>query len=269
MGVDAAAGLRVVFLGTGDAFSLERAGAGLAVQYPSGEVLLLDTSAGPDVLRRLRSAGIGADRVGAVVLSHQHYDHAGGLFAVLLHTMRRERPLDVYCPEGAVAPLQEALRALLPFVPAVMGERLRWHGCRDGQAVAVAQDAARLGFVAVEHGEVGALGVVLQAGARRLVYSGDTRPSAALTRAAQGADVLVHDALNLEADVGPTTARPASLHSTAADAGRLAAAAGVRRLFLTHVGDATTERCGRLVAEARRYFDGPVEVAADLREFVL
>jgi ribonuclease BN (tRNA processing enzyme) len=90
-----------------------------------------------------------------------------------------------------------------------------------------------------------------------------------LTAAAGGADLLVHDALNLEAELGPTAARPTSVHSTAADAGRAAAHAGVGHLVLTHLGDATPERCVRLAAEARRHFAGPVTVAADLTEIRL
>jgi ribonuclease Z len=269
MGANAGAALRVVFLGTGDGVSVERAGAALAVCLPDGATLLLDTSAGPDLLRGLHRAGIALDAIQTVALSHQHYDHAGGLFALLLHVMRRDRPLDVYCPAGAVAPLQAALGALLPFLPGLMGPRLRWHGCREGDAVEVAGGGARLSFVAVDHGEVESLGIVVTAAGRRLVYSGDTRPCPGLAAAAAGADLLVHESLNLEAEQGPTSERPTSVHSTAADAARVAAQAGVGRLVLTHVGDASPDRCAQLEAEARRHFAGPVTVAADLMEVVL
>jgi ribonuclease Z len=67
---------------------------------------------------------------------------------------------------------------------------------------------------------------------RRLVFSGDTRPCAAIENAAGGADVLVHEATFLDRD-----ARLAAdgAHSTARQAAELARRAGVRLPVLTHI----------------------------------
>jgi ribonuclease Z len=89
----------------------------------------------------------------------------------------------------------------------------------------------------------------------RIVYSGDSRPCDTLVDAARGADLLIHEAS------GPA-ARAEGLrqvgHSTAADAGSVAARAGVRALALFHVPSSEWV-APDLLAEARRHAPG-VEV---------
>ncbi len=66
----------------------------------------------------------------------------------------------------------------------------------------------------------------------KVVFSGDTRPCAALREAATGADLLVHDATYASADE-----REQAIvygHSTFPEAAKTAASAGARRLWLTH-----------------------------------
>ena len=115
-----------------------------------------------------------------------------------------------------------------------------------------------------EHGSMPNFAVRIEAGTRALVYSSDTRPSEAVVGLARGADPLVHEATFAESD------RPAGravAHSSAADAGRVAASAGARRLILTHVGAEYHADIEAIAEEARRYFAGPVEIAEELRVY--
>ncbi len=86
---------------------------------------------------------------------------------------------------------------------------------------------------------------------RTVVISGDTRPVDALRDAARGADLLVHEATFSHADL--VRARETG-HSTAAEAAQLAAAAGVKRLVLTHISPRYSREAPELVAEARAIF---------------
>ncbi len=95
---------------------------------------------------------------------------------------------------------------------------------------------------------------------RRVALSGDTRPCERLARAAEGADLLVHEATFAEEE----RARALETHhSTALEAGRIAAQAGVGSLVLTHVSTRYDREPHRLAEEAARAFDGPVTVAHD------
>jgi ribonuclease Z len=66
---------------------------------------------------------------------------------------------------------------------------------------------------------------------RKVVYSGDTRPSDATRLAAVGADLLVHEATFTRAE---QERAEETRHSTAREAGQVAADAKVDRLIITH-----------------------------------
>jgi ribonuclease Z len=90
---------------------------------------------------------------------------------------------------------------------------------------------------------------------RRVVYTGDTRPTGATVEAASDADLLVH-----EATFGEDRAERAEMtgHSTAKQAAELASRADAKRLALTHVSSRYAGESDRLEAEAREVFDGTV-----------
>ena len=89
---------------------------------------------------------------------------------------------------------------------------------------------------------------------RRLVYTGDTRPCGSVVEAADGADLLIHDATF--ADDCSTRARETA-HATAREAAAVANRAGAERLALTHVSSRYAgEGWRRLAEEAREAFDG-------------
>lgn len=112
---------------------------------------------------------------------------------------------------------------------------------------------------------------------RSIVISGDTRRSDALIRLAQGADVLVHEALYVPA-VERLTARVPnaatlrrsiiSHHTSVEDAGRVAEAAGVKTLVLSHLVPADdpdiTEQMW--IEAARSTYKGQIIVGRDLLE---
>ncbi|MCL7416488.1 MAG: ribonuclease Z [Halalkalicoccus sp.] len=82
---------------------------------------------------------------------------------------------------------------------------------------------------------------------RRVVYTGDTRPTEAVREAASDADLLIHDATFGDDWAG--RARETG-HATAREAGELAARAGAKRLALTHVSSRYAGDASRLAREA-------------------
>jgi len=86
---------------------------------------------------------------------------------------------------------------------------------------------------------------------RRVVYTGDTRPTSIVERAAEDADLLIHDATFADEDAERA---PQTGHATAREAAELAANAGVKRLALTHVSSRYGGYAGHLGEQAREEF---------------
>ncbi len=107
-----------------------------------------------------------------------------------------------------------------------------------------------------------------------VVFSGDTSVSANVVRLAQGADVLVHEAIDLEAlgDLPPAALdHLKQSHTSVADVGAVAEQAGVDTLVLSHLVPAAHA----LVSDARwrrraqQGFSGRVVVGEDLMRIPL
>ncbi|MDY6819637.1 MAG: ribonuclease Z [Halobacteriales archaeon] len=95
---------------------------------------------------------------------------------------------------------------------------------------------------------------------RRVIYTGDTRPTDTIADVAADADLLIHDATfgDEYADRAAETG-----HSTAREAAEIATAAGVSRLVLTHISSRYTGDASMLTRQAAEVFDGEVTLAHD------
>jgi ribonuclease BN (tRNA processing enzyme) len=93
-----------------------------------------------------------------------------------------------------------------------------------------------------------------------LCFSSDTGPAESVKRLAAGCDLLLAEATLLAQPAHETLGR----HLTGTAAGEFAASAGARRLLLTH----SAESCGDwLLADARKSFGGPIELAQEGRAY--
>jgi len=86
---------------------------------------------------------------------------------------------------------------------------------------------------------------------RRIVYTGDTRPTDSVVSAASNADLLIHESMFSEehSDRAQYTA-----HSTAQQAANIARRADVKRLALTHISSRYAHDVTPLKAEAAEIF---------------
>jgi ribonuclease Z len=227
-------------LGTGAAVSdARRTTTMLAFQAP-GSVVVVDC--GGDVVQRMLAAGIDLDDVQALIVTHEHIDHAGGfpLFVKRMWLAGRRRPIDVY---GIAPALDQARRCWEAFDTARWKDvpELRWHQVALEEGAAVLDDASwRITASPGTHG-VPVIGLRVEHVAGGCVaYSCDTEPSEAITRLSYGADILVHEASG--AFKG---------HTSNEDAARIAGRAQARRLVLVHLPPDVAD--GDL-AEARSIF---------------
>jgi len=124
-----------------------------------------------------------------------------------------------------------------------------WGKLTKGETIELA-DGRRL----TADGFVGA-----QRAGRLVVFTGDTRPCAAVVDAAQGADLLIHEATFGEEE--KERAKETG-HSTAREAAQVALGARARRLVLSHVSARYSISAEELVKEAKPVFEN-VAVARD------
>lgn len=190
-------------------------------------------------------------RLDAVFLSHLHADHCADFLGFVHYVAYRSRlhaPIPVFVPPGGVAKLADFLDAEPDHA---LWNVVAFDEVADGEPRLVGD--VRLRFAAASH-SVPALSVHAESGGRSLCYSGDTGSAGGFAELATGADVLL-----CEAGLNPSNDKY-QYHLSGEDAGRIASAAGVRRLIVTHLAPTLTEQDIRSAAEAE--FWGPIEVAS-------
>jgi len=216
-------------LGCGDAFgSGGRSHTSFFLETPKTKLLI---DFGASSLVAMHRDGINPGVVDAVVLSHLHGDHFGGLPFLLLDAefiSGRTRDLVVAGPRGTRERLRQATDA---FYPGFWRRRRR---CKlvfvefaDGRTVPVA-GARVTPFRVVHDGGAPAYALRIECGRCTVAYSGDTAWTERLLDAARGADVFLCEASSLQS--------PIPNHLTydivAANRDRF----GARRIVLTHMG---------------------------------
>lgn len=278
--------MKLILLGTGGGPRPRKASSAAA------QVILVNDTAyvidcGDGVARQLVFAGVPLPRLRHVFLTHHHSDHNadyGNLIFLAWTTGLRTR-VDAWGPP----PLETMTRQFfemnaydistriadegrVPLAPLV-----HVHEFSTGGLV-LEDENLKVTAVLVKHQPVvPAFGYRFETRDRSIVISGDTAPSDDLIKLAQGADVLVHEALyvpaldRLVANVpnAPTLKQSImSHHTTAEDAGRVAQAAGVKTLVLSHLvpADDPLVTDQMWLDAARAHFRGRIIVGKDLLE---
>lgn len=239
---------------------------------------------GNGVARQLVQAGVPLPSLRHVFITHHHSDHNadyGNLLWLSWAGGLRTR-VDTWGPP----PLEKMTRLFFemnaydidtriddegrpPLVPLV-------HVHERTQAGPVMQDErVKVTAALVDHPPVvPAFAFRFDAPDRSIVFSGDTNKSDNLVRLAKGADVLVHETLWVPAVDRLVARNPhaATLkkhiidsHTAVEDVGRVAAAAGVKTLVLSHLvpADDPTITEDMWIGAARAYFKGEIVVARD------
>jgi len=184
--------------------------------------------AGIGVLRQLHRIHIDSEEIDAVLITHWHFDHYAGLRA-LLKSRKKTSLLSIYGPKPSMSAriyLTGLLHSAPPYFEIITENFSKDCGDIRIETVPTIHDTTSFGWVLTEKvsGE--------QRGKRRIVISGDTRPTQAVFSAAKGADLLVHEATYLDKHANRAYTHK---HSTVTEAANLAIKARVGALALTHI----------------------------------
>ena len=277
---------RLILLGTGGGPRPRKANSASAQVIVTNDTAYV-IDCGNGVARQLAFAGVPLAKLRHVFITHHHSDHNAdyGNLIWLAWTAGLRTRVDTWGP----LPLEKMTKLFfemnaydintrvvdegrVPLIPLVHVHEL-------SQGGPVMQDEnVKVTAALVHHPPVvPAFAYRFDAADRSIVISGDTAPSDNLIKLAQGVDVLVHDALyvpgvdRLVARVPNAATLKQSImshHTTAEDAGRVAQAAGVKMLVLSHLvppdDPAITDQMW--IDAARVHFRGPVIVGKDLLE---
>ena len=226
--------LTLTFVGSGDAFgSGGRFQTCLALRGGPATVLL---DCGASSLIALKRLGIPPGEVGAVVLSHLHGDHFGGLPFMILDGQfsRRDAPLVVAGPPGVRERVERAMEVLFPGSTSV-ARRFAVQYVELAEGVQTTVAGAGVAAFAVEHPSgAPAFALRVEYGGRTVAYSGDTEWTESLVAAARDADCFVCEAYTFD--------RKLRFHLDYAAVNAEAARLGARRIVLTHMGPSMLER---------------------------
>jgi ribonuclease BN (tRNA processing enzyme) len=218
----------VRFLGSGDAFgSGGRFQACILMDWSDGQALL---DCGASSLIAMRRFGVEPAGIDAILISHLHGDHFGGLPFFLLEAQlisRRTRPLVIAGPPGIEARLRAAMEVLFPGSSRT-AQRFPLEFLELPERVPTRVGALGVTALQVVH-ESGAPSYALrvECGGRVLGYSGDTEWTDALLEVARGADLFVCEAY--------VFGRRIRYHLDYATLAARREALGCRRLVLTHM----------------------------------
>jgi ribonuclease Z len=285
----------VLFCGTGSPNrSPDRRQPCLAV-VAGGRLFVFD--AGEGAIGALTEYAAPLSRLDTVFLTHLHSDHISGL-GELMHNswlFGRTHAIEVVGPPGTANVVAGFTQVYSEDL--VDREQLVDEQAFDGDLamatprevtlldatpkVVFDRSGVRVEAFPVDHMEwPPAFGYRVHFGGKTLVLSGDTRRADSVSRAATGADLLIHEALSEEAlariaraldrdDLGVPSSRLekiAGVHTTTIEVAQLAAAAGVPRLAITHMMPGLppnwiTDRYFRRGMES--IYDGDITIARD------
>lgn len=288
---------QVVTLGTGAGplARIDRAQPATLLRWGQ-KIVLVD--AGDGAPTQLVKAGVPFGAVDTIVLTHLHADHTGGLFAFL--AMRYQLmlpPLTIYGPPGTAKLVTGLTQGMGPLSELSLAPG-RARDPAGGVTVHEISEGAQLSIKGVplkvaanthylmdgkspDPSRILSLSLRFDFPGRSVVLTGDTGPSTAVVELAKGADLLVSELIDPDeamAEVrGLYPEMPQQIqerivahfiqqHLTTAELGKLAQAAGVKRLVVTHAAIARGQEASAKSEIAARY-KGPITIASDLQQF--
>jgi ribonuclease Z len=288
-------GLHVGLAGTGSPLP-DRKRKGVCTFVMAGKQLFIIDS-GPGSTLNLELMRVPLDNIQAVLLTHVHSDHIGGLGELMLKAWTggaRTEPLKIIGPEGVDSVVQGFNQAYSvdagfrfahhgPTVANLEGaggtpETIEVLDETKGTVVFQTGDLKVTAFL-VDHRPVKpAFGYRFDYKGRSVVISGDTLPSESLRRQAEGVDLLLHEALQPEMlriisqasitrskVIAKVTTDILTYHTFPEEAARIARDANVRHLILFHIIPPTPMAFfnSAFLGNSRDYYDGPITVGVD------
>ena len=263
----------VVLLGTGTPRpSIERFGSATLVMVGDKRLLF---DAGRGVSIRLQQAGLSADQIDHVFLTHLHSDHISGLDDLWLtaRIWQRQTVLPVSGPEGTEQFVQHLMQAYERDIhfrssnKAQSKQQALLQATDINQGLVFEHNGIRVIAFLVAHNPVSpALGYRIEFGQRKIILSGDTTYSENLIKEAQGADLLIHEIAAASEQLlrrNPRLQRVLAYHTQTAQMSRILQETQPRLTVLNHVLLFATSP-EQVLQELKEQYAGRIAMGHDL-----
>ena len=273
--------MSITMLGTGHATVTRCFNTCFVVEQTIGDTtdrLLVDGGGGNGILAQLEKAGIALSSIHDLFITHAHTDHLLGCVWVVRMVMqlmldgRYDGTLNVYSHAKCLRLLRDICQSTLhDDYSHFLGRRVVLHELHDGDEFCVgnmrlkcfdigSRKEKQFGFIVLSAKDDGAG----DAHAKRLACLGDEPFNEQCRPYVEGAEWLMCEAFCLYRDRDMFDPY-GKYHSTARDAGRIAAELGVGNLLLYHTEDRhLATRRHDYAREAAEYFKGRICVPDDL-----
>lgn len=272
-------GVAVQVLGSGGPELQDKRASSSYLVWIDGKARVLVDSGGGSALR-FGESGAQMRDLDVVLFTHLHADHSADFPALIKSSYFENRihALPVYGPTGnELFPSMTgfiqamfnrhtgAFRYLYDFItPGAASYLVQPHDVDAKNArvrIVFSNSDMKISAVAVQHGPVPALAWRVETRGRRIVFSGDTNGNGdALTQLADHADIFI--AHNAVPEGATGVAR--NLHMPPSVIGKIAAAARVRQLVLSHRMLRTLGKERETLQYIQSSYQGPVSFANDL-----
>jgi ribonuclease BN (tRNA processing enzyme) len=234
--------VRVTFLGSGDAFgSGGRMNACFLLESSRSRYLIDCGATSPTAMR---SRGVDPNEIEAILVSHLHGDHFGGIPFLLLDAQfvnKRTAPLTIAGPRGTGKRLEHAMEVLFPGA-SVFTDRFELDllELEPGRTSGV-HGLTVTPFLVSHPSGAPPLALRIECDGKVIAYTGDTEWTDSLIEAGRDADLLIAEAYRYDEEVAHhLDYRTLSEHVDEINA---------KRLVVTHMGEEMLARRGSLECE--------------------
>jgi ribonuclease BN (tRNA processing enzyme) len=289
-----------ITLGTAGGPELEAKRAQPANALLVGDGLYL-VDAGDGAAGQLKKAGFRLPEVEGLFISHNHFDHTGGVLAILGLRMQLNagNTLAIYGPPGTKRFIEGLLAGMDSSREAAYGmPGQSWRANVEVKEL-IDGSVVKLDGVTVTAAENTHFKIPEDSGAaekavslsfrfdladRSIVYTGDTGPSEAVEKLARNVDLLISEMMDIPVilenirKVNPNMPQRQlngiewhfrAHHLVPRQVGEMAANAGVERVVVTHMVPSVKNEAmaAHYKAEIGEWFDGEIVIANDLDRF--
>lgn len=284
-----AAEIKVTLLGTGTPTPRPGSFSASTLVEAGSERLIFDLGRGSTI--RLYQKKIPLGSITAHFITHLHSDHIVGLPDMWLTGWlgtpyaSRKSPMVIYGPKGTVAMTENLTKAFSEDIRIRIDDE---NYPPEGVAFAAKDIAAgpvyerngvKVTAIEVNHGEKirPSFGYTIEYDGKKIVLSGDTKPDARVEKAAEGADLLIHEVAVIDPALlkdYPNYRAIEDHHTSPEEAGKIFAGAKPKLAVYSHIVFSTVKPVQDvpedvLIARTRTTYKGPLIVGSDLMSFTI